>query len=229
MFGIGSRQDDILEEQYRLKYLKYKEKYLKLKQTGGFGKTSSGVHCFLTSKALAEQLKANIATLSLDGITEMLHDRAYVVKDGSSEVNLVQKTSMTNMFKKNAPLNNADKIDNKVVMNRCDNKTIQQIRENIKTANKNTGKLTYKETKTDQAHVVRKERTKDNQVEHLHHMIVINIVTYGKGHTLVGDIQNVRKDKTKASAASESAASAASESASESASAVSAASASAAP
>jgi hypothetical protein len=200
MFGIGSQQNDMLEEQYRVKYLKYKEKYLKLKQHGGFGRTSSGIHCFLTSQGKAEELKNKIATLSLDGITEMLHDQAYVVKDGSSEVNLVQKTAMSNMFSKKVPLNNADKITNTVVMNRCNNETIQSIRKNIKKENERAGKLNYIITKTDQPKKVNREREAGNKAEHLTHMVVINIVTYGKGHTLVGDIQNVRRDRTNASA-----------------------------
>lgn len=206
MFGIGSQQNDMLEEQYRIKYLKYKEKYLKLKQHGGFGKTSSGVHCFLTTQALAEALKKDIATLNLDKITEMLHDQAYVVKDGSSEVNLVQKTELSSKLKfwdkSKEPLKNTDKVTNTVVMNRCDDKSIQEIRKAIKKANEKEDKIKYNITKTNTQGLVNRKRNDTSTASHLSHMIVINITTMGKGHTLVGDIRNVRKERGSTESAS---------------------------
>ena len=59
MFGIESykNKDELLEEQYKAKYLKYKQKYLKLSQTGGLGDDYSvGQYVFLTTEAKAQEL-----------------------------------------------------------------------------------------------------------------------------------------------------------------------------
>ena len=58
MFGIESykNKDELLEEQYKAKYLKYKQKYLELNQTGGL--PSYGIHAYLTTEEKANQLVA---------------------------------------------------------------------------------------------------------------------------------------------------------------------------
>ncbi len=137
----------------------------------------------------------------------MLHDQAYVVKDGSSEVNLVQKTALSASKlkfwdKSKEPLKNTDKVTNTVVMNRCDDKSIQEIRKAIKKENELAKKIIYDETKTQTKGIVNKKRNDTSTATHLSHMIVINITTMGKGHTLVGDIQNVRKERGSTESAS---------------------------
>jgi hypothetical protein len=58
MFGIESykNKDELLEEQYKAKYLKYKQKYLELNQTGGLPR--SGTYAYLTTEETANQLVA---------------------------------------------------------------------------------------------------------------------------------------------------------------------------
>lgn len=61
MFGIESykNKDELLEEQYKAKYLKYKQKYLELSQTGGLGDDYSvGEYVFLTTLEKANELLA---------------------------------------------------------------------------------------------------------------------------------------------------------------------------
>jgi hypothetical protein len=63
MFGIESykNKDELLEEQYKAKYLKYKQKYLELKQSGGqFSLPSlpSSTYAYLTTESKAVQLVA---------------------------------------------------------------------------------------------------------------------------------------------------------------------------
>jgi hypothetical protein len=60
MFGIESykNKDELLEEQYKAKYLKYKQKYNELKQTGGIFSNdySVGEYVFLTTQEKANEL-----------------------------------------------------------------------------------------------------------------------------------------------------------------------------
>ena len=64
MFGIESykNKDELLEEQYKAKYLKYKQKYLELSQTGG--NIIPGIYAYLTTEDKANELVAlyNICT-----------------------------------------------------------------------------------------------------------------------------------------------------------------------
>lgn len=217
MFGIGSQQNDMLEEQYRLKYLKYKEKYLKLKQTGGFGKTSSGIHCFLTTETLAKEVNGMLGTYDLDAITEKLHDNAYVVKDGSNEVELVQRTSLkdrtselANKMKfwdktKPAPvlLKHIEKISNSEIMNRCDLGSARKIRNNILLKHFEVQKIGATVTdvtgRIDQTREAAKaDKRKISNIDFkglnpLTHMIVINFAAVGNGHKIIGDIKQVPK------------------------------------
>lgn len=57
MFGIESykNKDELLEEQYKAKYLKYKQKYLELSQTGGFH-SGVGKYAILTTETKAKEL-----------------------------------------------------------------------------------------------------------------------------------------------------------------------------
>jgi len=57
MFGIESykNKDELLEEQYKAKYLKYKQKYLELSQTGGF-LSGVGKYAILTTETKAKEL-----------------------------------------------------------------------------------------------------------------------------------------------------------------------------
>lgn len=57
MFGIESykNKDELLEEQYKAKYLKYKQKYNELKQTGGI---LPGIYAYLTTENKANELVA---------------------------------------------------------------------------------------------------------------------------------------------------------------------------
>jgi hypothetical protein len=59
MFGIESykNKDELLEEQYKAKYLKYKQKYLELNQTGGF-LSSVGQYAILTNEVKAKEFVA---------------------------------------------------------------------------------------------------------------------------------------------------------------------------
>jgi hypothetical protein len=67
MFGIESykNKDELLEEQYKAKYLKYKQKYLELKQSGGqfslrrmssLPSLPSSTYAYLTTESKAAQL-----------------------------------------------------------------------------------------------------------------------------------------------------------------------------
>lgn len=204
MFGIESykkSQADLLEEEYKQKYLKYKEKYLKLKQSGGFGKTSSGVHCILTTKELATTVETLLKQKkSLNDITLSLHDQAYVIKDGSNEVELVLSTAVTtdklkNMFATKI-YKNVEKVTNTEVMNRCDDKSIQAIRKAIKAANIAGKKITIERTKTASGSYNEKRNTQTSTATKLDSMIVINFASVGNDHKLIGNVKNVKPPKT---------------------------------
>jgi hypothetical protein len=151
MFGIGSQQDDILEEQYRLKYLKYKEKYLKLKQSGGFGAKSFGIYCLLLDETTANTISGDVEKLrpKFTAITQALHDKAYAIKDGSNEAELIVNTSsidsVKNLFsnkekKEETKIKNVKKINimkdgKKLNIDRCDMSNVNEIVQEIKKSN----------------------------------------------------------------------------------------------
>ncbi len=126
-----SNPDELM---YKQKYLKYKSKYTELKkleqQLGGFT-LDDGIMCFFTSTELANKLKDMFDTKSpkLDQIKEVLHNQAYVVKDGEKQLELVLKAAPT--FKKAEPL--PDNKPKKVpivghIFNRCNSDDINEVK-----------------------------------------------------------------------------------------------------
>jgi hypothetical protein len=126
-----SNPDDIL---FKEKYLKYKSKYMNLKklesQLGGFT-FDDGIMCFFTSNKLADKIKDmfTVKAPKLDQIKEVLHDQAYMIKDGEKEFELTLKPK--SVFKKAEALPGIK--PNKIpfagkLFNRCDTANIKDVK-----------------------------------------------------------------------------------------------------
>jgi len=125
-----NNDDELL---YKQKYIKYKNKYLNLKnleqQIGGVT-TVEGMICFFTSTELANKVNEMFKTKApkLDEIKTVLHNQAYMIKDGERDLELVLKSTLP--FKKSElPDSKPKKVSISLSsFNRCDNNHINSVK-----------------------------------------------------------------------------------------------------
>ena len=133
--------ENISDEAYKQKYLKYKNKYLELKQRGGLG-NPTGIVCFFTSMAKATEVSNLFSSPkppNFDTISEMLHNDGYYIVDGGNLMELMIKPKkITSFFGKKPEVKPEEKPEvlkqNKVklaqtkIFNRCDTNHIQDVK-----------------------------------------------------------------------------------------------------
>ena len=141
MFGIENYKkestEDLTEEEYRQKYLKYKQKYNELKQTGGIG-NPTGIVCFFTSTTKANEITSlynSSKAPNFNKISEMLHNDAYYLVDGGDKLELVVKPKkVISYFSKQVEEKTEELKQSKVrlakvkIFNRCDSSHIQDVK-----------------------------------------------------------------------------------------------------
>lgn len=118
---------------YKEKYLKYKSKYLELKQIeeqmGGFT-LQDGILCFFTSDKLAAKIQEMFKgkATKLEQIKEILHNESYVIKDGERDLELVLKTK--GLKKGDVPTDNKPKKVSIAgnLFNRCNQNDIKDVK-----------------------------------------------------------------------------------------------------
>lgn len=126
-----NNDDELL---YKQKYIKYKNKYINLKnleqQIGGVT-TVEGMICFFTSIELANKVndmfKTNAPTL--DDIKKVLHNQAYMIKDGERDLELVLKSTLP--FQKSEPLPDSKPKKVSIALpsfNRCNNEHLNKAK-----------------------------------------------------------------------------------------------------
>lgn len=141
MFGIENYKkessEEFSDEAYRQKYLKYKNKYLQLKQLGGIG-NPTGVVCIFTSMTKASEVTSLFNSgkaPNFDKLNEMLHNDGYYLVDGGNQLELMVKpTKVTSLFSKKSEQKPEELKQNKVKLaktktfNRCDQLHIQDAK-----------------------------------------------------------------------------------------------------
>jgi hypothetical protein len=127
---------DLTEEEYKQKYLKYKQKYNDLKQYGGIG-NPTGVVCFFTSMDKAKEVSGLFGSSkpNFNTISEKLHNNGYYLLEGGNILELVvkpkkvasyfskQTESQTEVLK---PSN--IKLAKTKIFNHCDSTHIQDVK-----------------------------------------------------------------------------------------------------
>ena len=130
MYNPAEENDS--DEIYYQKYLRYKAKYLNLKQTGGVT-LKDGVYCFFTSDVQATNLadafnpenygKTRKAP-SYEEIKKILNKKAYMIKDMDKDLSLVkgkeEKKGKNMPDQPGAPLDLVESLKFNRYFNRCD-------------------------------------------------------------------------------------------------------------
>jgi len=124
------------------KYLKYKNKYMALKQSGG-GPT--GILCFFTSNEKANEVASIFKTgkaPNFDKLSEIMHNQGYYISEGTDLLQLMVKPKpMTSYFSKKteAPTEvlkqSKVKLPKTQVFNRCDTNHVQDVKTVLETYN----------------------------------------------------------------------------------------------
>lgn len=141
MFGIENNKKSadqyLSEEDYKIKYLKYKNKYVELKQSGGVG-SPTGVVCFFTSNQKATEIVELFKTgktPNFDKLSEIMHNDGYHIADGSDVLELIVKPKkIASFFSKKSEEPKEELKQNKVklpktkVFNRCDMNHVQDVK-----------------------------------------------------------------------------------------------------
>lgn len=132
--------DTDLEEMYYQKYLRYKTKYLNLKQYGGVTLTD-GTLCFFTTDPKATDIEKLFQPQNFvkgkppkfDEIKKVLNKDAYMIKDLDNEITLV-KGSVDKKSKNEQPGESIELLDSlkyNQIFNRCSMTQINNVREII--------------------------------------------------------------------------------------------------
>ncbi len=142
MFGIESNKKSVdqylSEEDYKIKYLKYKNKYMELKQSGGIG-SPTGILCFFTSNEKANEIVELFKTKKVpkfDTLSEIMHNNGYYITEGSDQLELMVKPKkIASFFGKKTEEPKEELKQNKVklpktkVFNRCDMNHVQDVKD----------------------------------------------------------------------------------------------------
>jgi hypothetical protein len=134
MYGVV----DLSEEEYKQKYLKYKQKYNDLKQYGGIG-NPTGVVCFFTSMEKANEITALFSSSStkpnFNTISEKLHNDGYHLLAGGNSLELMVKPKkVASFFSKQTESQTEVLKQSKVklartkIFNYCDSTHIQDVK-----------------------------------------------------------------------------------------------------